>query len=218
MDWDNEAKGDLFYDDGDSKKYEEKNEYYYATFIVKSNSLKMNIEHDNYAGMKFLVMDTIRIFVENNAGITFTINGDVVSDGKIERTQNEIKLKNLGLPMDKPFELNWFAYKVDPSADTRIDCSIEMDNLSQASCQSKKCVYDGQASGRVPKCFIPKSVGGYTIKSIAGDRFELQRADDFSLYGGEIESLVVEASYGSVDGMYSLVRIKVWQCFFVVVE
>ena len=64
MDWDNEAKGDLFYDDGESKKYEEEDEYYYATFVVKADTLKMNIEHNKFSGMSSMVLDTIRIFVE----------------------------------------------------------------------------------------------------------------------------------------------------------
>ena len=214
LDWDNEAKGDLFYDDGDTNKYEEDNKYYYSTFAVYSNTLKMEIEHNEYTDMSSLRLDTIRILVEQNAELSFTLNGNPVAEYNIQRQTNQIILKNLSLPMDKSFELKWTNYRADLVGETRIDCSVENQNIVEMECLKKNCAFDSQASGRVPKCFIPKGSGGYSIKSATDNHFELSRADEFSLYGSEIENLVIDTSYGKIDDAFDLVRIKVKSYLF----
>jgi maltase-glucoamylase len=208
LDWDGEARGDLYYDEGESKNFEQ-GEYYYSTFNVYSNTLKMEIEHNNYTGMNFLKLDTITIFVENNQNISFELNRKEISENNIQRFENKVVLKTLSLPMNTPLELKWFTYKVDLNA-TRIDCSIENFTISRTDCIKKNCTFDDtQATERVPKCFIPKHLGGYQVKNASNNHFELSRADNFSLYGNEIENLVIDTIYGNIDGKFDLVRIKV---------
>ena len=208
LDWDGEAKGDLYYDEGESKKFEQ-GEYYYATFIVYEKTLKMEIEHNNYIGMDRLKLDTIRIFVDNNKKLSFLLNGKAVSDNNILMKDNEVILKNLALPMNSRFELKWFDYRADLFGETRIDCSIENKTISQIDCLNKKCTFDSQATERVPKCYIPKGLGGYTITSASENHFELSRADNFSLYGNEIENLFIDTFFAKIDGKFDLARIKV---------
>jgi maltase-glucoamylase len=207
LDWDGEARGDLYYDEGESKNFE-KGEYYYSSFIVCSNTLKMEIEHNNYTGMNLLKLDTITIFVENNQTISFFLNEKELSENNIQRLENKVVLRNLALPMNTRFELKWFPYKVVLNA-PRIDCSIENFTISETDCLKKKCTFDTQATERVPKCFIPKGLGGYLVKNASNNHFELSRADDFSLYGNQIENLVIDTIYGNIDGKFDLVRIKV---------
>jgi maltase-glucoamylase len=95
-DMNGEAKGDLFYDDGETDL--DKNQYFHATFSLRESILKMNVEKNNYAGMQNRVLDTIRVFVPNpKVKLNFIINGNtnnytIISgenikyDGKIKKT------------------------------------------------------------------------------------------------------------------------------------
>ena len=82
-DMNGEAKGDLFYDDGEAEL--DRNQFYRAFFILRKKTLKMHVEKNNYLGMNIKVLNTIRIFVPNpNLKLNFIVNNvGLVSDENI---------------------------------------------------------------------------------------------------------------------------------------
>ena len=105
---DNEATGDLFYDDGLSQNISEN--YFFSTFIVRENKIKMNIEHNDYSNSNEMILNKIRLL--NNKGIdskwSFILNKTtVLSSDQVQIKNSEIILSNLRILMTYSFQLNW---------------------------------------------------------------------------------------------------------------
>lgn len=188
-----EAEGDLFYDDGETIDWSKS--YYYATFSVRENTLIMNIEHNTYNQMNNMVLDKIRIF-SSQKNVYFTLNGAIFDISNVKFNENEIILTKLGIRMDKGFELRWFDYDIGKFNFELplIDCSVENRTISQNDCIKRKCRYIETNTDKVPKCTIPRGMGGYTIESSASQSYTLKKADDFTLFGKESPRIRIDFS------------------------
>jgi len=106
---DNEATGDLFYDDGLSQNINEN--YYFSTFSVRDNKLKMQIEHNDYNKSGEMILDKIRLLskIEFDPSWSFIFNKTTfLLPEQIEiKNSNEIVLSNLRISMDNLFQINW---------------------------------------------------------------------------------------------------------------
>lgn len=158
-----EARGDLFYDDGETDVSTD--QYFYATFSLRENVLQMQIEKNRYEDMRRRVLNTVRIFVptEPNTRINFVVNKDqFVSQTNIKYEANQIVLTNLNLPMTEPFEIFWTAepYLAPGSFGPIIDCSPDNAQVNQSECTAKGCFFYSQGLN-VPQCFVPESKGEY---------------------------------------------------------
>jgi maltase-glucoamylase len=212
----NEAKGDLFYDDGQAQL--SKKTYYFATFILKDNVLKMNVEFNNYAEMSQKKLNKIRIFVNVNEDIKkhmkFYVNDQRLTDSsKVSFENNQIILNDLNLPMTDNFKLEW-SFNDFTETKTVIDCSLRNEPLSENDCLAKKCEYNQDSFFSTTKCFIPETVGGYKIKSDSNPKYTLTRNTDFNLLGEkakDIQELTVAVSHKLVgDGKSKMTNIKVY--------
>ncbi len=211
----NEAKGDLFYDDGQEQLSEKK--YHFATFILKDNVLKMNVEVNKYDDMKQKTLDKIRIFVKVNddfkKNIKFYVNGKRVDVNavKIQFKANEIILTDLNLPMNSNFKLEWSFNDFDDSK-TIIDCSLQNQALNKTECEKKSCSYNGDSFFATTRCFVPETKGGYKITQDSNP-YKLEKNEGFSLLGNEakyIQELSVTVSHKMVaKSKNKLTNIKV---------
>lgn len=163
-----EAQGDLFFDDGESQDVFKS--YFYATYSLRDNKIKMNIEHNTYDGMTQLTLNKIRLFTDHWSNVDFTqwtfyLNKvKKLSASHVLVVDHEIVLFNLEIPMTSDFELEWSLdpqkFKVDTVDDSAeishpiIDCSIRNERISEADCRKKNCEYNGNNTGS-PKCYIP---------------------------------------------------------------
>ncbi|RWS20404.1 lysosomal alpha-glucosidase-like protein [Leptotrombidium deliense] len=73
LDENNKAKGDFFWDDGDSVDSIERNEYNYVTFNVKNNSLSIKTHKYGYKVEK--IMQSIHVFGVYKRPQRVTVNG-----------------------------------------------------------------------------------------------------------------------------------------------
>jgi maltase-glucoamylase len=106
---DNEAIGDLFYDDGESQNVAVKN-YFLSTFIARDNKLEMHIEYDKYKGSDQMILDTIRLLHNKkyDSSWVFILNKKTVIDSdNITFSETEIVLSNLGIQMSDDFRIDW---------------------------------------------------------------------------------------------------------------
>lgn len=197
------ARGDLFYDDGETDLSQDK--YYFATFSLQDNVLRMDVEKNNYADMSTKVLDDIRIFVTlpANVKLNFIINDQVlVSEADIQYDATQIVLSNLNLAMDKSFTLEWEVEDFWPpgSLGPIIDCSLDILEITQAQCQARRCLYV-ERGPFIPKCFIPETAGGYTVTENVDNKYTLQPHDAlFELFPNEVNELEVTVTHGNALG------------------
>lgn len=227
-----EAEGDLFYDDGVSDNFD--SEHFYATFSLRDNRLRMNIEKNNYDGMKNLTLNKIRIFVNspNVANMKFVLNKRVILNEKetkykivplkIKADLYHVLITGLDLPMDQEFELQWTAEMpqlANSKISTLIDCSMQSMPLDETACRAKSCQYHEPQEVGTPGCFVPGGKGGYKMtekKTGNSVEFLLKKADDFQLVENSkpIVNLAVLVKYGIIDGQYRMANLRVGILFF----
>lgn len=219
-DRDGDARGELFYDDGETDLSQ--NKYYFATFSLQDNVLRMDVEKNNYADMSTKVLDDMRIFVTlpANVKLNFIINDQVlVSSTDIIYEANQIILSNLNLPMDKSFTLEWEVEDFWPpgSLGPIIDCSLDILDITQAECEARRCLYV-ERSPFVPKCFIPETAGGYTVTERVDNKYTLMPHDQlFELFPDEVNELEVTVTHGSALGgrEFRMTRLIVYNRLFI---
>lgn len=167
---DGEAVGDLYYDDGISRNLFDN--YYFSTFILRDNVLKMSIEHNTYAfEMSNLVLNRIRLMLrmerKESLNLSFYVNK---SNKKLPKKQvqvnaNEIILSDLGLKMSMPFDLRWGVNLSDTlpnSTQSRIHCFLDADEVTQSQCTLSRCEFV-RVSNRVVKCYLPLQLTAFTL-------------------------------------------------------
>ena len=157
-----EAKGDLFYDDGETDV--SSGRFFYATFNLRENILRMYVEKNDYGEMENKVLDKIRIFVTKpSSKLMFILNKiELISDDKITIGDNEIVLNDLNIPMSKSFEIEWTAeyYLTGGSLGPIIDCSPDNGSISETECTDKGCSYYAAITfDYIPRCFVHESKG-----------------------------------------------------------
>ena len=214
MNNDDEAIGDLFYDDGESQKIADK-DYFISTFIARDNKLEMQIESGNTKNLNPLKLDTIRLLHNNkyDSNWVFILNKKTVIDSSnISFNKTEIVLSNLGIQILDTFVLEWSNEFLDTSFPI-IDCSIQNKSITKYDCEAKNCSYDSRP-GRL-SCFIPQSIGGYSLlESNSSVEYNLIKNSNFALFGeAEIQNLAIKVTHGNV-GNFKATRLMVFQEFF----
>lgn len=213
-----EAKGDLFYDDGESDLA--KDEYFYATFSLNNNILRMHVEKNTYAEMNTKVLSDIRIFARILEGIkyNFVINDkDVISEENIRYEEHQIVLNNLNLLMTESFQIEW---ELEPFFGPNgfgpiIDCALDQPEITQEQCQTRGCMFLAESYAFLPNCFIPENRGGYVIKEEQnpGKNYLLVPADDFEIYPVQIvNEIELNIGFGITlgDASFKIARITVY--------
>lgn len=207
-----EAKGDLFYDDGSTELNE--NAYFYATFSLAENEIQMNIEHNTYGDMSQKTLNNVRLFVKGvRSNMRFYLNGVEVDKSQIEFKDHEVVLSLLNHDMSQPFKLVWSTDDLRRT-NTLVDCSLQNTELNEADCKARGCEYDGMIASPAPKCYVPSGKGGYKLFGVdTGSVYELQKADDFSLFQKDVKTIIAEVTDGTVgnSGTHKATRIKASQ-------
>lgn len=155
------AKGDLFYDDGETDV--SLGRFYHATFSLSENVLKMYVEKNDYSDMENKVLTTIRILGVSrpSSKLTFVLNkNEYLFEDKVKYMDNEIVLSDLNLSMTSNFQIEWTneIYFTENSFGPIVDCALDNHDITQADCIAKGCMYYS-AIESVPKCFVPQNIG-----------------------------------------------------------
>lgn len=205
---DNEAIGDLFYDDGKSQDI--LNNYYLSTFSVRDNKLQMDIEHNDYNESNLMILDKIRILTKNelDSNWTFILNDTLIDSINIEFNNSAVILKNLQIPMSSSFKLEW---ALSTNNALIIDCSIQNKSITKEDCEAKSCVFI-KSQGETPSCSIPKHSGGFSllVNETLNETYYLTKSDDFSLFSeNDIVDLIVKVSHGNVGNGFKASRLHV---------
>jgi len=221
-----QAKGELFYDDGDSIDSIEKSNYYYSSFLFEGNQLKMTVGKNNYADIGNLKLDTIRIF-----GFTSqrNLHVEIISQSRSVQVVNitnvnvnqfgEIKLSNLNLKMTENFEINFKSVNVPEVVNLnderlRADCFPDP-GAYQSKCQERGCVWSPSQTPGIPWCYFGKNKASYSLDGtpittqVEPERlrkeYVVRKTDSASLYGEDVNRLKITVEHKGEK----MVRVKI---------
>uniref|UniRef100_A0A8C5Q0B1 alpha-glucosidase n=1 Tax=Leptobrachium leishanense TaxID=445787 RepID=A0A8C5Q0B1_9ANUR len=163
LDQNEEAHGQLFWDDGVSIDGIEAGKYITYEFSAGANYVNLQVTHSNYLDPNNLKIEEIEIY-----GLTQNIGDLVIKRDNVEEAATpEItydadkqiaSIKRLQLLLGASYTLEWGQYL------ERFDCHPETEATVE-KCENRGCTWDLQSISGVPACFYPETYG-YTVSNI----------------------------------------------------
>nr|XP_025710613.1 putative maltase-glucoamylase-like protein FLJ16351 [Callorhinus ursinus] len=153
LDYEREAKGELYWDDGVSKDAEKK--YILYDFSVTSNRLQANIINNNYTDPNNLMFTDIIILGMDKQPTNFTVllsnSATSISNVAYDVSSKVVKISDLkGLVLGQEFSIEW---KLPVSDLEKFKCYPEDAAVSEESCRLQGCLWEYTAVPGVPTCY-----------------------------------------------------------------
>lgn len=98
------ARGDLFWDDGDSIDTYETGTYYYTEFTATATSIRSVIVRDGYSGARFLIWGTMRVFGASASWVK--VDGINHSDFSTP-IPGVLEIYNVNTAVTAPLDITW---------------------------------------------------------------------------------------------------------------
>lgn len=155
------AKGELYWDDGESRNAIETGNYIHGEFTVASSRLTITYRTAGYTDPNMLKFEEIRLLGmnQNITDITVTQGQNVQPSSPTidyDPAQMSVHIKGLQLDLGKPYTVEWNKLL------QRFDCYPE-GNPSQAVCEARKCLWS--PAPNAPSCYYPDN-HGYSVANI----------------------------------------------------
>ncbi|KAK2899547.1 sucrase-isomaltase, intestinal-like [Channa argus] len=217
----NQAAGELFWDDGDTRATVEKGNYIHYTFSVVYGLLTMQVTHAGYRDPNNLKFGNITVlgvpYPPISASVTHVGAGTLgnttttVPNTNIQYdgAKKVLFLHGLSLTLGETYLVQW---EIAPEEYQRFDCYPE-ENASEAKCRGRGCIWEPSNIDGVPKCFYPKDYG-YTVTAAqetdSGMTVNITQNPKYRSSGRpesrDIDTLRVEIRYHSGD----MLQFKIW--------
>lgn len=160
-----EAKGELFWDDGESRDTVASKQYIFYEFSVTQNRLEMKVLSSTYKDPNNLAFKEIKILgIPQINNITVKHNGapiqmshQVAYDHKLQMAY----ITELALNLGEAYTLEWEYPKRD---EDKIDCYPDQDGATKEKCIARGCTWEESKTERVPYCFFSDNL--YTVHDI----------------------------------------------------
>ncbi|XP_054662763.1 maltase-glucoamylase-like isoform X2 [Grus americana] len=168
LDDNNEAIGELFWDDGESTGTVSSKSYISYDFKVSNNVLQMNVTNNNYVDPNQLVFEEIKILglVQELASVTVLQNNDIQASPHnitYDPVNKVAVIQGLRLELGKSYSLRW---TLGTSVNERYDCHPSP-NASKEKCEQLGCVWTEDTSNfDVPYCHYNGSDNGYSVADV----------------------------------------------------
>lgn len=163
----NAAKGDFFWDDGESKDSIEKGNYIFYTFSVLNNKLDIICTHSSYQEGTTLAFETIKIL-----GLANTVTQVQVAENNQQTnihnsftyhaSNQSLIIDNLKLNLGKNFTVQWNQVSLDSE---KIDCFPDNNPENKQNCEERGCLWEPNSAAEGPRCYFPKQYNPYLVKS-----------------------------------------------------
>ncbi|XP_038549707.1 maltase-glucoamylase, intestinal [Micropterus salmoides] len=218
LDENNQAAGELFWDDGDSRETVKTGNYIHYMFNAVNGALTMQVTHAGYKDPNNLKFEDVTILgmlarpgpvsvthfstaPHGNSTTTLpdaNINYDVV--------KKVLFLSGLSLTVGETYVVQWgLDYQ-------RFDCYPE-EHGDEAKCKARGCIWENSTIQGVPWCFYPEDYG-YTVTAAtdteSGMTVDITRNKKYRSSGRpdspDIDTLRVEVRYHSSD----MLQFKIW--------
>ncbi|XP_056354560.1 sucrase-isomaltase, intestinal [Oenanthe melanoleuca] len=165
LDLNQEASGDLFWDDGESTDTVETKTYIYYEFKVSNNTLQMTATHSNYTDPNNLKFEEIKILGLSQAITSVTVYQNNVVQEYISNITYDLVTKvavirGLQLELGKSYTITWI-----PDVNERFDCYPGQD-ATQEKCEQLGCSWELAENWKVPACYYTSS-NPYSAENIS---------------------------------------------------
>uniref|UniRef100_A0A8I6AK41 Maltase-glucoamylase 2 n=1 Tax=Rattus norvegicus TaxID=10116 RepID=A0A8I6AK41_RAT len=163
-----EARGELFWDDGQSKDTVAKNIYLFSEFSVTQNRLDVTISSPNYKDPNNLEFQEIKIF-----GTQEILNVKVKQNGVLLQMSPQVNynsnqkvatITNIHLVLGEAYTVEWDIYSKDME---RIDCYPDEHGVSEANCTARGCIWEVSNIPGVPHCYFANEL--YSVSNVQYD-------------------------------------------------
>ncbi|CAH7470255.1 Mgam [Phodopus roborovskii] len=164
LDENKEARGELFWDDGESKDTVAKNTYLFSEFSVSKNRLNVTISSANYKDPNNLEFQEIKILgTEEIYNVRVKQNG-VLSQMSPRITYNSTlkvaTITDIHLALGEAYTVEW-SNVIDQE---KIDCYPDEHGASEANCTARGCVWEESDIPGVPHCYIVNDL--YSVSNV----------------------------------------------------
>nr|XP_033813496.1 sucrase-isomaltase, intestinal isoform X3 [Geotrypetes seraphini] len=178
------AKGELFWDDGESRSSISSGNYIFYEFSVESNQLHMNATNAKYNDPNNLVFENIKILglLESPSSVVVKKNNTIETSAHqfiYDAALKVFHVTKLQLQLGESYTVDW-----NPIANEieRIDCHPDSD-VNETSCVSRNCIWQDSISPGAPACYYPSNYSsGYSVSPVVetGNGFMVELHNDFA--------------------------------------
>uniref|UniRef100_A0A672YPB2 P-type domain-containing protein n=1 Tax=Sphaeramia orbicularis TaxID=375764 RepID=A0A672YPB2_9TELE len=217
LDDNNQAAGELFWDDGDSRETVKNGNHIHYEFSVVYGILKMQVIHAGYSDPNNLTFEDITILGVPHPPLSVSVthvqtHGNVntilpVTNIQYDDAKEVLFLRNLSLTLGETYVVEW---ELAPEETQRFDCHPE-EHADEAKCKARGCIWKPSSIEKVPWCYYPKDYG-YTVTThettnagmvLGIIRNKKYRSSAYSLEGSpDIDFLRVEFSILFLLGLF----------------
>nr|XP_056706356.1 sucrase-isomaltase, intestinal [Euleptes europaea] len=163
LDDNQQANGELYWDDGESRDAYSSGNYLHYQFTVKDGTLVMNPIHNTYRDPNNIVFEEIKILglPLEPTGVTANTNAVPTNSVSYNAADKVAHITGLQLRVGDQHTIKWNqnAREID-----RFDCH-PYPNPSQSSCEGLGCTWQTSNTPGVPPCFYPPNYG-YTVNQV----------------------------------------------------
>ncbi|XP_045420062.1 maltase-glucoamylase, intestinal isoform X1 [Lemur catta] len=165
LDENKEAKGELFWDDGETKDTVANKVYLLCEFSVTQNRLDVRISQSTYNDSNNLAFKEIKIL-----GIQEPVNVTVKHNGVPSPTSPTVTydpnltvaiITDIDLVLGEAYTVEW---DVKIRDEEKIDCYPDESGASAENCTARGCVWEASSSPGVPFCYFVNDL--YSVSDI----------------------------------------------------
>ncbi|XP_068440776.1 sucrase-isomaltase, intestinal isoform X2 [Clinocottus analis] len=220
LDDNNQAAGELFWDDGDSRETVKLDNYIHYKFSAVYGVLTMQVTHDGYKDPNGLKFENITVLgvpqppksvSVTNASSATQHNASTLPTSNIQYdgAKKVMFLKGLSLTLGESYLVQW---ELELEENHRFDCHPE-EHADETKCKARGCIWKPSTVELAPWCFYPQDFG-YTATGVtesnSGMTFGITRNKKYRSSGRpespDIDTLRVEIRYHSSD----MLQFKIW--------
>ncbi|KAI4585152.1 hypothetical protein MJG53_006686 [Ovis ammon polii x Ovis aries] len=168
LDENKEAKGELFWDDGETKDTVANNLYLLCEFSVTQNRLEVKILQSTYTDPNNLAFKEIKILgtqelknvaVKQN-GVPVQVSPNVTYDSNLQVAL----ITGIDLVLGGTYTVEW---DVKIRDEEKIDCYPDQTGVSAENCTARGCVWEESSSRVVPFCYFVSDL--YSVSDVQYD-------------------------------------------------
>ncbi|XP_055452485.1 sucrase-isomaltase, intestinal [Psammomys obesus] len=203
------AKGDFFWDDGETKDTIQRGNYILYEFSVSNNNLVVTCTHSSYSEGTALAFKTIKVL-----GLTDSVTEVTVGENEQQMTAHSnftfdasnkvLSITDLNFNLGKSFIVRWNQVFLDTE---RFSCYPDAGTATQQACVQRGCIWkEVNVPYNLPDCYFPSEHDPYLLTSTqyfpTGITAELQLNSAntrINLPSNPISNLRVEVKYHKND-------------------
>ncbi|XP_008581186.1 PREDICTED: maltase-glucoamylase, intestinal [Galeopterus variegatus] len=154
LDENKEAKGELFWDDGETEDTVANNAYILCEFSFTQNYLDVKVLQSNYQDPSNLSFKEIKILgTQEPSNVVVKHNGVLSQTSPTVTYDSDVQvaiIKEIDLLLGEAYTVEW---DVKIKEEEKIDCYPDEDGISAENCEARGCVWKESSSG-APFCYF----------------------------------------------------------------